>query len=163
LGWLAALPVAGRAEPLPFQHKAEVYREKDTGVMVFALRLEQPFLAEEFEKSNYLRLQPQDHNAYLIYPRDTRSQQKTPDFYGRPPAGLAPPAPDQGELEAGLYGAFTGSLAIQEALQYQALTSGSKVGDLTLHVSELSPPPLQSLPYARLLEEKAAKGVKPKV
>src|SRR5213076_520346 len=82
-GMLCALPAPARAEPLPFQHKVDVYREKDTGVMVFALRLEQPFLAEEFEKSNYLRLQAQDKNAYLIYPRETKFQQKHAEFHGR--------------------------------------------------------------------------------
>src|SRR5215831_19126219 len=54
-GLLCAPPAGARADKLPFQHKVEVYRAKD-GVTVFALRLEQPFLAEEFEKSNYLRL-----------------------------------------------------------------------------------------------------------
>src|SRR6266540_553066 len=76
-------PAGGRAEPLPFQHKVEVFREKDTGVVVFALRLEQPFLAEEFEKSSYLRLQALDRNAYLIYPKETRFHQKHAEFYGR--------------------------------------------------------------------------------
>lgn len=77
------LAAGGRADPLPFQHKVEVYRQKDTGVMVFAVRLEQPFLAEEFEKSNYLRLAALDRNAYLIYPREARFQQKHAEFYGR--------------------------------------------------------------------------------
>src|SRR4051812_31543117 len=77
-----ALPAAGLAEPLPFRHKVEVYRGKDDGV-VFALRLEQPFLAEEFEKSNYLRLQPLDRNAYLVYPKETKFRQKHAEFYGR--------------------------------------------------------------------------------
>src|SRR4051812_46361104 len=78
-----ALAVGVQAEPLPFQHKIEVYRDKDSVVVVFALRLEQPFLAEEFEKSNYLRLTALDRNAYLIYPRETRFHQKHAEFYGR--------------------------------------------------------------------------------
>src|SRR5436189_1965810 len=87
---LAAVVVASgflvppaRAEPLPFHHKVEVYRDKDGDVTVFSLRLEQPFLAEEFEKSNYLRLEALDRNAYLIYPKETRFQQKHAEFYGR--------------------------------------------------------------------------------
>src|SRR5438034_1379192 len=71
------------AQELPFQHKFEVYREKDGDVISFVLRLEQPFLAEEFEKSNYLRLYAQDKNAYLIYPKETKFQQKHAEFYGR--------------------------------------------------------------------------------
>lgn len=78
-GWLAT----ASAQTLPFKHKVEVYREKDGEVSVFALRLEQPFLAEEFEKSNYLRLAPLDSNAYLIYPKETKFQQKHAAFYGR--------------------------------------------------------------------------------
>src|SRR5262245_18286414 len=82
LGALATA-TAGRAETLPFKHKFEAYREKDSDVVVFALRLEQPFLAEEFEKSNYLRLSALDRNAYLIYPKETRFRQKHAEFYGR--------------------------------------------------------------------------------
>ena len=70
-------------EPLPFHYKVETYRDKAGDVSVFALRLEQPFLAEEFERSNYLRLQPQSANAYLIYPKETKFQQKHAEFYGR--------------------------------------------------------------------------------
>jgi hypothetical protein len=78
-----ALAAAGRADPLPFQSKVEVFREKDTGVVVFALRLQQPFLAEELEKSNYLRLAALNHNAFLIYPTETRFHQKHAEFFGR--------------------------------------------------------------------------------
>jgi hypothetical protein len=241
---LCALPAA--AETLPFQHKVEVYRApaKEGGAIVFALRLEQPFLAEEFEKSNYLRLQALDKSAYLIYPRETRFQQKHAEFYGRLrgkgktrlrlsyeivsetqsgarkvevrhadidvpiPAepggprenyrawarqqnayfldllryypdetffqycllqsgdryGISVPAWDRpaaepGEVESALYNALTGSLAIQEALQQETLKGGNKPGDLTLHVSDLSSPDLQSPDYAKLLEEKAAKKI----
>src|SRR4029077_11395653 len=82
---LAVLSLANPAgaDPLPFQSKVEVFREKDTKVVVFALRLEQPFLAEELEKSNYLRLAPLDRNAYLIYPTQARFRQKHAEFYGR--------------------------------------------------------------------------------
>lgn len=69
--------------PLPFNLKVETYRDKDGDAMVFALKLEQPFLAEEFEKSNYLRLSALSESAYLIYPRETRFQQKHAEFYGR--------------------------------------------------------------------------------
>lgn len=71
------------AQLLPFQHTLETYRAEEGDVTVFALRLEQPFLAEEFEKSNYLRLEPLDHAAFLIYPKQTRFSQKHAEFYGR--------------------------------------------------------------------------------
>jgi hypothetical protein len=71
-----------KAEPLPFNHKVEVYRSKD-GLMVFALRLEQPFLAEEFDKSNFLRVRALDANGYLIYPSQAKFHQKHAEFYGR--------------------------------------------------------------------------------
>src|SRR5260221_210044 len=74
---------AAEHEPLPFSHKVEVYRDKEGQVLAFSLKLEQPFLAEEFEKSNYLRLAPLDRNAYLIYPPETRFRQKHAEFYGR--------------------------------------------------------------------------------
>jgi len=74
-------PQAAQAQP--FNHKVEVYREKDTDAVVFVLRLEQQFLAEEFENSNFLRLQPLDKNAYLIYPKETKFAQKHAEFYGR--------------------------------------------------------------------------------
>lgn len=71
------------AQELPFAHTVEVYRSDTEGTIAFALRLEQPFLAEEFEKSNYLRLRSGDSNAYLIYPKETKFQQKHAEFYGR--------------------------------------------------------------------------------
>jgi hypothetical protein len=71
------------ADALPFNHKVELFREKDSDVIVFTVRLEQPFLAEEFEKSNYLRLRSSDNRAYLIYPKETTFQQKHAEFYGR--------------------------------------------------------------------------------
>jgi hypothetical protein len=77
-------PVRGaEREPLPFGSKVEAYRDKEGKVLAFSLKLEQPFLAEEFEKSNYLRLAPLDNNAYLIYPPETRFHQKHAEFYGR--------------------------------------------------------------------------------
>src|SRR5262245_442620 len=72
-----------RSAALPFGHKVEVYRAKDGDVTTFRLSLEQPFLAEEFDKSNYLRLTALDQNAYLIYPAETKFQQKHAEFYGR--------------------------------------------------------------------------------
>ena len=71
------------ADAVPFNQKVEVYREKQGDVIVFIVRLEQPFLAEEFEKSNYLRLHSSDDRAYLIYPKETTFQQKHAEFYGR--------------------------------------------------------------------------------
>src|SRR5262245_28802126 len=82
-GTFAPPAASAQDKTLPFQHKIEVYREKDSDVTAFVLRLEQPFLAEEFEKSNYLRLQALDKNAYLIYPKETKFQQKHAEFYGR--------------------------------------------------------------------------------
>src|SRR5262245_10401358 len=79
---LAFAQEAGKPEPLPFDHKVETYRADD-GAVVFCLKLEQPFLAEEFEKSNYLRLHPLDKSAYLVYPPETRFRQKHAEFYGR--------------------------------------------------------------------------------
>lgn len=76
--WTVAL-----AQELPFQHKVEVYRGEDAGMVAFTVRLEQPFLAEEFEQSNYLRLRSDDERAYLVYPKQTRFQQKHAEFYGR--------------------------------------------------------------------------------
>lgn len=71
------------AQQLPFTYKVETYREEEGPVRVFALRLEQPFLAEEFEKSNFIRLKATDENAYLIYPRETKFANKHAEFYGR--------------------------------------------------------------------------------
>jgi len=232
------------AEGLPFGHRLEVYRSQADGVAVFALRLEQPFLAEEFEKSNYLRLRATDDKAYLIYPKETKFQQKHAEFYGRlrgegktkirlsyeivsenidgsrrvetrsgdvdveipklPEGvknvgsrrifsdwarqqnvyfaellkyypeetfyqycllqsraryGVDPPPiprakPESFSLETGLYQVMTGSIAIQESLQHQRLSSSSGIGDLNRHISTLSPPALKSLPYKELLEKK---------
>jgi hypothetical protein len=238
-----------RCDSLPFNHKVEVYREKDSDVIVFLVRLEQPFLAEEFEKSNYLRLHALDQSAYLIYPRETKFRQKHAEFYGRlrgqgktkvrlsyetvsenpdgsrrldlhhgdieiaiPTAPGGPPsifpewakqqnahflnllnyypdesffqyillqsgsrygvdtpplvkaAPDRSTVEADLYDVLTGSLAIQELLQQQTLGGRGRVGDLNIHISELSLPRLQSIDYAKLLEEKRTRDkIDPKV
>lgn len=81
---LALLPASvASAQPLPFEAKIETYRPEEGDVMAFAVRLEQPFLAEEFEKSNKLRLEPVDEGAYLIYPKETTFQRKHAEFYGR--------------------------------------------------------------------------------
>jgi hypothetical protein len=80
---VGAVEIAVAEDPLPFNHKVEVYRNDKRGVTVFALRLEQPFLAEEFETSNHLRLEPTDDKAYLIYPKEGRFRQKHAEFYGR--------------------------------------------------------------------------------
>ena len=86
--FLLVWPVVGvtglfAAESLPFTQKVEVFRDKEGDIAVFTVRLEQPFLAEEFEKSNYLRLKSDDDRAYLIYPKETTFQQKHAEFYGR--------------------------------------------------------------------------------
>lgn len=231
------------ADPLPFTYKVETYREKDTDITVFALRLEQPFLAEEFEKSNYLRLASADDRSYLIYPKETKFRQKHAEFYGRlrgndkakvqlsyeiisenldgtrkvdvrkadieipipvEPIGLdslhkewarrqndhfadllryypetsffeyvllqsrerygvAPPKLPRSSVsssatEFGLYHTFSGGLALQQALQYQTLSSGPKVGDLNTHISELSAPRIQSPDYKELLRKKMDAG-----
>lgn len=233
------MPPAPAGEPLPFTHKVELYREKDNDLAVFSLRLEQPFLAEEFERSNFLRLTPVDDKAYLIYPKETRFQQKHAEFYGRlrgegttrvkltyevlsenpdgsrridtrqgeveinipdqptgsaeiyktwarqqnayfhellkvyphesffqyvllqsqqrhgvAPPDLPTPAPAAPDLETDLYQVFSGSLAVQEALQAERLRKPTPRGDLNVHISNLSPPRLRSLPYEKLLEEK---------
>ncbi len=70
-------------DELPFQHKVDVYRSVDGDVVAFTVRLEQAFLAEEFEKSNFLRLRSDDEQAYLIYPQQTKFQQKHAEFFGR--------------------------------------------------------------------------------
>lgn len=238
-----------RAEPLPFTHKVEVYRQKEGDVAAFAVRLEQPFLADEFEKSSYLRLQALDRNAHLIYPKETRFHQKHAEFYGRLrgagkaklrlsyeivsenldgsrrvdvrqgdievaiPAeptgsknlfqewarqqnahflhllnyypddtffqyvllqsrdryGIAAPsltraAADTETLESNLYDALTGSLAIQEMLQRQALSAAPRRGDLSIPINQLHPPALRSADYVRLLEEKRARqNIQPQV
>jgi hypothetical protein len=81
--WSAACAAGLAADALPFGHKIETYRDKEGDVIVFTVKLEQPFLAEEFEKSNYLRLHSADERAYLIYPKETTFEQKHAEFYGR--------------------------------------------------------------------------------
>jgi hypothetical protein len=81
--WAATAAAGMAADALPFGHKVETYRNKEGDVLVFTVRLEQPFLADEFEKSNYLRLKSNDPRAYLIYPKETTFQQKHAEFYGR--------------------------------------------------------------------------------
>mgnify|MGYP006928169837 CR=1 FL=1 len=71
-------------DSLPFSYTVETFQhEDDDDVRAFVVKLEQPFLAEEFEKSNYLRLKALDTNSFLVYPRETRFQQKHAEFYGR--------------------------------------------------------------------------------
>ncbi len=240
-------------DELPFQHKVEVYRSGDGEVVAFSVRLEQAFLAEEFEKSNFLRLRSDDQRAYLIYPQQTKFQQKHAEFFGRlrgegtvklrlsydivlenldgtrrveaqegaieiqipEPSddqkpigsqqvfkdwahqqnlhfarmlkyypdesffqycllqsnaryGVEPPpiphrARSQEETETDLYEVFTGSLAIQQALQRQALSRRSSIGPYTIPISDLRPPRLRSLDYETLLEEKRDDQIEPQV
>lgn len=235
-------------DALPFQQKVEVFRDEEGDVRAFRLRLEQPFLAEEFEKSNYLRLQSPDERAYLIYPKETKFHQKHAEFFGRlrgegtvtlklayeivsenpdgsrhievrrgdvevtipaepvgpksiftawareqnlyfaqllryypdetffqycllqskarygvEPPPISKPPRDRTELETDMYRMFTGSLALQEALQRETLSGGGDVGDLNTHISSVTPPNLRSLPYEDLLEEKREQSIEPKV
>jgi hypothetical protein len=80
---VVSVACAAAADALPFQQAVEVFRNKEGDVIVFRLRLEQPFLADEFEKSNYLRLKSTDQRAHLIYPKETRFYQKHAEFFGR--------------------------------------------------------------------------------
>ncbi len=241
-------PRATTTNVLPYEVRIELFRPKDEDLAVFALKLEQPFLAEEFEQSNLLRLRSLDDSSFLIYPRETRFQQKHAEFYGRlrgsgqakvrlsyeivseeadgsrkvdvrhtdleisippeptgtkrlyeqwannqnnyfaellryypgnsfleyvllqskqrygvPPPRLSRPAATSRQIEASLYDAFTGGLAIQETLQRRVLESGPSVGDRTVHISQLSPPELVGQDYKTLLQEKAKKGIAPRV
>ena len=70
-------------EPLPFKQEIESFRDDEKGEIYFSVRLEQPFLAEEFESSNYLRLTPLDESSYLVYPHETRFERKHAEFFGR--------------------------------------------------------------------------------
>lgn len=89
LAWGLLISTVATAQPppkasgLPFEPKIQVYRDKDGKEVVFKLRLEQPFLAEEFEKGNFLRLRALDRNAHLIYPMETKFKDKQAEFLGR--------------------------------------------------------------------------------
>ncbi|MDX2197984.1 MAG: hypothetical protein SF069_03315 [Phycisphaerae bacterium] len=79
---LCATGLAGGAAP--FKHRVETYRaEDDPGTIAFVIRLEQPFLANEFEKSNFLRAAPLSDDVRLIYPAQTRFEKKHAAFFGR--------------------------------------------------------------------------------
>lgn len=72
------------SDSLPFSYTVETFQhEDDKAIQAFVVKLEQPFLAEEFEKSNFLRIKTTDENAFLVYPRATRFKQKHAEFYGR--------------------------------------------------------------------------------
>ena len=70
-------------DTLPFSYTVETFQHEEDDVRAFVVRLSQPFLAEEFEKSNYIRMKALDKNAFLIYPTETRFQQRHAEFYGR--------------------------------------------------------------------------------
>ena len=76
-------PVLAIADELPFKHEVQIYRSAEGDVVAFALLLEQPFLAEEFEKNGFLRLRSLDDASHLIYPKETRFQRKHASFHGR--------------------------------------------------------------------------------
>jgi hypothetical protein len=243
-----SISMAQANDALPFNYKVELFRGADelADVIVFALKLEQPFLAEEFEKSNYLRLSSLDQGVYLIYPRETKFRQKHAEFYGRlkgegktkvrlsyeivsenldgtrkvdvrnadleielpkKPTGIkrlyqqwaieqnkhfanllsyypdesffeyvllqsqdrygvTPPTlqtSTSSNTEIDLYHLFSGGLSVQRSLQRQALSGGSQVGDLDIHISRLNGPSLDSLDYEKLLQEKIDDGAQPQV
>lgn len=70
-------------DTLPFSHTVETFQHEKDDVRAFVVRLSQPFLAEEFEKSNYIRMKALDQKSFLIYPTETRFQQRHAEFYGR--------------------------------------------------------------------------------
>ncbi|MEP3479351.1 MAG: DUF3352 domain-containing protein [Fuerstiella sp.] len=84
---LATAPLATATvhaqDTLPFSYSVESFRHESDDVSAFVVRLRQPFLAEEFEKSNYIRMKATDENAFLIYPSETRFEQRHAEFYGR--------------------------------------------------------------------------------
>ncbi|MCA9062460.1 MAG: hypothetical protein KDA96_05360 [Planctomycetaceae bacterium] len=80
---ILSITQAPAQDSLPFSYTVETFQHEDDDVRAFVIRLDQPFLAEEFEKSNYLRLKSLSENAFLIYPRETRFQQRHAEFYGR--------------------------------------------------------------------------------
>lgn len=240
-------PSGSAQDTLPFRFTIETFQhEDDEDIRAFVVKLDQPFLAEEFEKSNYLRLKAQDDNAFLIYPRETRFEQKHAEFYGRlrgegkavlklsyetvsenPDGsrridsretkveidvpkqttgreavykawaehqndhfaglleyypgesffeylllqsreryGVKPPAlaklmPNKNRNEEGLYKLFSSGLELQQSLQRNSLRSPSGQGDLSIHISQVKPPAIQSLDYEALLKEKGEDGQEP--
>lgn len=244
--FFSAAPAYAQEPGIPFKQKIEVYRDREGDVMIFALNLDQPFLDEEFEKSNYLRLRPLDDNVWLVYPNETRFEQKHANFYGRlrgegkaklrlsweivaenpdgtrhvqvrhadleieiPKAETGPielyrgwarkqndhflellkhypqetflqfcllqskerygivasaphTLPDKIlPLEQNLFKVFTGSLAVQQALQSQSYTNPKSPGGKNIHISQVEAPKLESLPYEELLDQLGLKGKKP--
>ncbi|MCR9201060.1 MAG: hypothetical protein NXI04_20670 [Planctomycetaceae bacterium] len=243
--FLTCLPGLALAdESLPFSYTVETFcHEDEPEVRAFVVKLEQPFLAEEFEKSNYLRLKANDDRAFLVYPRATRFEQKHAEFYGRlrgegdaqltlsyetisenpdgsrkvvsreanlkiaiptEPAGavstyrtwaqyqnrhfadllqyypnesffeylllqskerygVTPPElsrlmPNKQASEEGLYKLFSSGLELQQSLQRSSLRSGSKQGDLSIHISQVKQPKIDSQDYKRLLEKRTEDG-----
>ncbi|MEQ9411497.1 MAG: hypothetical protein RIK87_27530 [Fuerstiella sp.] len=242
------LAASGMAQDaLPFSYTVETFQEEeDPDIKAFVVKLKQPFLAEEFEKSNYLRLKALDDGAFLIYPRETKFEQKHAEFYGRlrgegsatlqlsyetvsenPDGsrrvisrqaefevevpfektgsetlyrawaqqqnqhfadlleyypgesffeylllqsrqryGVTPPAlsrlmPDKDESEEGLYRLFSSGLELQQSLQRHSLRTGSKPGDLTIHISQVPEPDISSLDYKELLKQQVEDGRQP--
>ena len=239
--------VAAADESLPFSYTLETFcHEEDPEIRAFVLKLEQPFLAEEFEKSNYLRLKANDDRAFLVYPRATRFEQKHAEFYGRlrgdgkaaltlsyetisenpdgsrkvvnreatinveiptEPAGaiatyqtwaryqnrhfadllqyypnesffeylllqskqrygVAPPdlsrlMPNKERSEEGLYKLFSSGLELQQSLQRSSLRSGTRQGDLSIHISQVPQPTITSQDYESLLEKRAEDNIVP--
>ena len=81
--WGGAEARVANAQELPFRQRIEVFRGEEGGPIAFAIELEQSFLAEEFERSNDLRIEPLDERVYLTYPKQTRFDNKHAAFYGR--------------------------------------------------------------------------------
>lgn len=241
---LISVPPAQAQDSLPFSFTVETFQhEDDADVRAFVVKLEQPFLAEEFEKSNYLRLKALDDRAFLIYPKETKFSQKHAEFYGRlrgdgkadlqlsyetisenPDGsrkvnnrqatievdvpteangadsiyrswathqnqhfadlleyypgesffeylllqskdryGVSPPAlarlmPDRNDSEEGLYRLFSSGLELQNSLQRSSLRAPTKPGDLTIHISQVAEPKIESLDYADLLRRQQEDG-----
>ena len=83
--------------------------------------------------------------------------------YGVEPPPIPQEMRSQVETETDLYEVFTGSLAIQQSLQRETLSTRKSVGDYDIPISQLKPPRLRSLDYEELLEEKRDDGELPQV
>jgi hypothetical protein len=109
------------------------------------------------------------HFAHLLryYPEETFFQYcllQSQARYGVKPPPIPKDMPAADSLETYLYQVFTGSMAIQESLQRETLSTSGQPGDLSTHISSLRPPSLRSLPYKELLEKKKTEeGAEPNV
>ena len=95
--------------------------------------------------------------------RQERSGHRAGQSRGKPADSQHPARNRSDETETELYEVFTGSLAIQQALQRATLTGRQTVDDQNIPISELKPPRLRSLDYEELLKTKREDGIEPKV